>query len=720
MSEFIDPKVAFTKLSYFKHYPTILAGYLDYEIQGVTEEDDLEQYINHMVMCENHSRLEKNLDNLANIKNFEFDKVKSNNPLHVLHMIVHGVQCTQLKAISDETLSEFMITLYELEKKVVFEYRTNYLCNRGVFPVVDRRNVQIARACFSQLSVDMLWVYLVYLSNITIKPKSATKSDIISNIITGDSEAETNPRWVAMRNANATSLFHEIAEFCRTLGCNLMYQLDPNDITSFSLLSTLMDKCYLLEWTSMSQLETLLSGHDLNDVQHCMGWEKELKMKLPVGTWKTIPEKESLNIFYTRLLNYGPAFMSNLKEFGEFKAKPKTSFVEQALSVHFQSDMDLITEFPTFEFGSLRSVYVRMCIKQLGDPQLSFFYPPRFEVGFVAMDHCRLGFRDQLILFNSYLFDWYAKKEGGTGVYLRQLPAFDYFNKDDTDIQVDLIESIPEMWITTLVYNVAVAAAADGDDDDNDNTLAPWFSIDDILTLYYIIEDDSLYSPHQRCAMMDILKPILTRDRAKKLPLDHFIRLSQTEKNQVIKVFEILKTIGAHMITLQLPDAWPDRSAPCSKSEEDQLMICRRHLAHWILKLGKTLVDMATPLKVFIENLYCHTLSSEAPSFLIDYEKNIHMIVQGMDRFAENIKLRIKDKKSDDLSTGPEKGDGGLKILGDWSETEGDRYRVATELNIWVKEAGAPPSEINSTANYYLSMFGNSPVQDMYTIISPV
>lgn len=87
----------------------------------------------------------------------------------------------------------------------------------------------------------------------------------------------------------------------------------------------------------MSQLETLLAGHDLTSSKDCMGWEKELKMMLPVGIWKSILTKDSLNVFYKRIVNYGPMFMSNLKVFAEYRNKPKVSFVEKALSVRTRS-----------------------------------------------------------------------------------------------------------------------------------------------------------------------------------------------------------------------------------------------------------------------------------------------------------------------------------------------------------------------------------------------
>lgn len=145
---------------------------------------------------------------------------------------------------------------------------------------------------------------------------------------------------------------------------------------------------------------------------------------------------------------------------------------------------------------------------------------------------------------------------------------------------------------------------------------------------------------------MEVIKPIMTRDSAKKLPIPYFTDLT----HQVLKVFKCIKHIALHMLTLQVPDAWPDRSAQCTKSDLEHLMICRRHLAHWMLKLKETWDDLENSLKVFIRNLYCHILNDNSASFIVHTLRSEGDIMDYMERFAVNIKERIQTNCS---RTGP-------------------------------------------------------------------
>lgn len=80
--------------------------------------DNMEQYIDRMVMCENMSRLTKNYDNLANTKNEELSNIRIRNPTHALHLILHGINYDfnpQVKADCPQSLQAFMGVLYELE-----------------------------------------------------------------------------------------------------------------------------------------------------------------------------------------------------------------------------------------------------------------------------------------------------------------------------------------------------------------------------------------------------------------------------------------------------------------------------------------------------------------------------------------------------------------------------------------------------------------------------
>lgn len=138
-----------------------------------------------------------------------------------------------------------------------------------------------------------------------------------------------------------------------------------------------------------------------------------------------------------------------------------------------------------------------------------------------------------------------------------------------------------------------------------------------------------------------------------------------------------------------------------------------------MLHLTELFDDMPLELSSFVLSQYCRVLNNDNPAFTVDYDHSVNTITTNIDRFAVNINQRIGNKGSDALSIGMEKGDGGLTIPQGWAESTPTRHDVATELDIWVKEVGVPTTVINSTANYYLSIFGEHPVQDMYMIISP-
>lgn len=194
-----------------------------------------------------------------------------------------------------------------------------------------------------------------------------------------------------------------------------------------------------------------------------------------------------------------------------------------------------------------------MCIKYLNDNTLSFFYVTRAEASFVNMMKCKLSYRMIDVKFNSYLFEWFKNRYGGTGSALNSFDILKYFDADQLQGAVNAQLDSPETWMTTFPLQT-VRHDLYGQ---VDNTMPEFYTSDDALDLYYILQDDAFYSSHQRSAMMEVIDPILKRDTAKKLPKQTFCEFSQTERNQIIKVFKVLKNIGVHMVTLQVPDAWP-------------------------------------------------------------------------------------------------------------------------------------------------------------------
>lgn len=56
----------------------------------------------------------------------------------------------------------------------------------------------------------------------------------------------------AMKKANALEMLHSIPRFARTIGRELMYNMESRDITSYNLASYVMDECFFMEWKNAS------------------------------------------------------------------------------------------------------------------------------------------------------------------------------------------------------------------------------------------------------------------------------------------------------------------------------------------------------------------------------------------------------------------------------------------------------------------------------------
>lgn len=168
----IDPRAIFLKLACNPNFMEPIANHFNYEMQDLVYSDQKEEYINQMVTCENKSRKYNQFDHLSNLKQCEFSNINVASPLNALHMILHGISFdfSRPTVISKTNIQMMMNTMYELEKRIEWEPRTNYLCCRGMFPVQNRKNMSIARACLDKLDQQNLWMLLALVSNINHRP----------------------------------------------------------------------------------------------------------------------------------------------------------------------------------------------------------------------------------------------------------------------------------------------------------------------------------------------------------------------------------------------------------------------------------------------------------------------------------------------------------------------------------------------------------------------
>lgn len=99
---------------------------------------------------------------------------------------------------------------------------------------------------------------------------------------------------------------------------------------------------------------------------------------------------------------------------------------------------------------------------------------------------------------------------------------------------------------------------------------------------------------------MSVIMPILKRSATGRYPLHYFTNMTRTERNLITTVLECIFNASKMMLTLQAPESWIGKGTRCSKLTEDSLDICRRHLAHYVIKMSENYSDMDDMLQYFL------------------------------------------------------------------------------------------------------------------------
>lgn len=727
-ADYIDPKVVFTILSKSGiEYLNLAVEILGYDIdETATDAATAEELIDKMVVCENISRLKGNVDNLLALRERRLtEPLKINSPRHALHLILQGVQYSTAAGLEKSSIAELLTVIYSLKDKIDFEVRINYSCRRGLFPCRDVNNIKVARALFGMMNHTQLLTYVICVSNIVNTPTNVniSSAELVNIIVTGEpvSDNDCGERYLAMKSANALMLFEDISRFVHNTGVVMISTLVPSDITSYLHVSNYMESRFFLEWSASSGLETMLSGNDLSNVVHCKNWESQLGMKLPNGTWISTTSEDSLRVFYNRLVEYAPHFMRNRRGFESFGSSDPVSPLDKAISLHCMTDTALFEKHIVFEFGNKRSTFINMCIKEHDDQNLLFFHVVRGEANKVNSLKSYISFGTESIPLMNFVIDWMCAKHGGEGGALRDLDemqpfidldqdpvaVFGLYSPQNTLNRPLLPAKISQYrWPSTNPFNEWVA---DGHAGPTAALTRDTFSAEQLLSMYTIMMDGGYFSTYQRELLVSIIQPTLESDAARKLPTEFFLARSQTEQNLIMQILTALQHIGHHLMliaSMHEPEVWQNRNVPCLKKDVNDMQICRRHLAHWILVHAEVAALLSVEMQEFVYSLWVHKLIVDSVAFVEDRTLDLRKVVTNLDIFAKNIYSRIGNKRSKFLSLGPEGGDGGLKIVdATWS---GDltKHPVATELNIWLTTIGLLPGVIYNTACYYLSTFG--------------